>query len=152
MISSELVARLRAETGGGVMDCKKALEKTGGDFEKAKQILVSHAQVIAQKKQERSVKQGLIECYCHSGKIGVVLELNCETDFVARNAEFKTLAKDLAMQIASMNPKNLEDLLASNFIKDESSTVQALIEQAVAKTGENIQIKRFVRYELGEEN
>jgi elongation factor Ts len=134
------------------MDCKKALEKTGGDFEKAKQILVSHAQVIAQKKQERSVKQGLIECYCHSGKIGVVLELNCETDFVARNAEFKTLAKDLAMQIASMNPKNLEDLLASNFIKDESSTVQALIEQAVAKTGENIQIKRFVRYELGEEN
>jgi len=152
MISSELVARLRAETGGGVMDCKKALEKTGCDFEKAKQILVSHAQVIAQKKQERSVKQGLIECYCHSGKIGVVLELNCETDFVARNAEFKTLAKDLAMQIASMNPKNLEDLLASNFIKDESSTVQALIEQAVAKTGENIQIKRFVRYELGEEN
>ncbi len=152
MISSELVARLRAETGGGVMDCKKALEKTGGDFEKAKQILVSHAQVIAQKKQERSAKQGLIECYCHSGKIGVVLELNCETDFVARNAEFKTLAKDLAMQIASMNPKNLKDLLASNFIKDESSTVQALIEQAVAKTGENIQIKRFVRYELGEES
>lgn len=151
MASAQDIAKLRQETGAGVMDCKNALEECGSDYEKAKKILSVNAQAIAKKKAERSAKQGLIECYCHGGKIGVVLELNCETDFVARNDEFKTLAKDLAMQIASMNPKNIDELLSEEFIKDPSVKVKDLVEQLIGKVGENIQIKRFVRYELGEE-
>ena len=151
MISSQDIAKLRAETGAGVMDCKKALDETGGDFEKAKKILATNAQAIAKKKAERSAKQGLVECYCHGGKIGVVLELNCETDFVARNDEFKALAKDLAMQIASMNPENLNELMDGEYIKDPTLKIKDLIEQAIGKIGENIQVKRFIRYELGEE-
>ena len=152
MISAEIIAKLRSETGTGVMDCKKALEESSGDYEKAKKFLANNAQAIAKEKQDRSAKQGLIECYCHSGKIGVVLELNCETDFVARNDEFQTLAHEIAMQIASMNPKNLDELLKSNYIRDESQTIKSLIEQAIGKIGENIQIKRYERFELGEES
>jgi elongation factor Ts len=151
MISSQDIAKLRAETGAGVMDCKKALDETGGDFEKAKKILATNAQAIAKKKAERKAKQGLVECYCHGGKIGVVLELNCETDFVARNDEFKALAKDLSMQVASMNPKNLDELMDGEFIKDPSLKIKDLVEQMIGKIGENIQVKRFIRYELGEE-
>jgi len=150
MISSEMVSRLRAETGAGVMDCKKALEETKGDYEKAKKILADNAQAIAKKKQERIAQQGLVECYCHGGKIGVILEINCETDFVARNDEFKNLARELAMQIASMNPKDIDELMGENYIRDESMTVKDLIEQIISKTGENIQVKRFERFELGE--
>ncbi|MBM2820963.1 MAG: Translation elongation factor EFTs/EF1B dimerization, elongation factor Ts [Candidatus Berkelbacteria bacterium] len=152
MISAEIIAKLRSDTGAGVMDCKKALEESKGDYTKAKSILASNAQAIAKQKQDRSANQGLIECYCHSGKIGVILELNCETDFVARNDEFKSLAHEIAMQIASMNPKKLDDLLKSKYIRDESLTIKSLIEQAVGKIGENIQIKRFQRFELGEES
>ena len=151
MASAQDIAKLRLETGAGVMDCKKAIDESDGDYEQAKKILSVNAQAIAKKKAERSAKQGLIECYCHSGKIGVVLELNCETDFVARNDEFKALAKDLAMQIASMNPKDVDELLAEEFIKDPSVKVKDLVEQLIGKVGENIQIKRFIRYELGEE-
>src|SRR3990167_1298378 len=149
MISAEIIARLRVETGAGVMDCKQALENSGGDYEKAKQILSQNAQAIAKKKAERSAKQGVVECYCHGGKIGVILELNCETDFVARNEEFKNLAHELAMQITSMNPGNVDDLMSENYIRDESLTIKQLVEQTIAKTGENIQVKRFARYELG---
>ena len=151
MISAEVIAKLRSETGAGVMDCKQALEQSSGDYEKAKQILSQNAQAIAKKKAERSAKQGVVECYCHGGKIGVILELNCETDFVARNEEFKNLAHELAMQIASMNPGNVDDLMSENYIRDESLTIKQLVEQTIAKTGENIQVKRFARYELGEE-
>ncbi len=150
MINSEDVAKLRTQTGAGVMDCKKALEDATGDFEKAKKILAENAEVIAKKKAERSTKQGLIECYCHGGKIGVILEINCETDFVARNDEFKNLAHDLAMQIASMAPKDLDELTDGAFIKDETITIKDLIQGVISKTGENIQIKRFKRFELGE--
>ncbi len=150
MISAEIIARLRAETGAGVMDCKEALEKSSGDYEKAKKILAANAQAIAKKKTERSAKQGLIECYCHGGKIGVVLELNCETDFVARNEEFKNLAHELAMQIASMNPGNVDELMSGIYIRDEATSIKQLVEQIIAKTGENIQVKRFTRFELGE--
>ena len=150
-MDAKLVARLRAETGAGVMDCKKALEESRGDFEKAKAILENNAAAIAKKKSERSANQGLIECYCHGGKIGVLLELACETDFVAKNEEFKNLAHDLSMQVVSMNPKNIEELFSGAYIKDESLTIKKLIEQTVGKIGENIQVKRFIRYELGEE-
>lgn len=151
-MDAKSVGRLRAETGAGVMDCKKALEESRGDFEKAKAILENNAAAIAKKKSERSANQGLIECYCHGGKIGVLLELACETDFVAKNEEFKNLAHNLAMQVASMNPNNTEELFSGAYIKNESMTVKKLIEQAVGKIGENIQVKRFIRYELGEEN
>lgn len=150
MISSKQIAELRAETGAGVMDCKKALEEVKGDFAKAKKVLATNAQAIAKKKSQRSAKQGLIECYCHGGKIGVVLELNCETDFVARNGEFKSLARDLAMQVASMNPKDLTELMEGEFIKDPTVKIKDLIGQAIGKIGENIVVKRFIRYELGE--
>lgn len=151
MISAEVIAHLRAETGAGVMDCKKAIEDANSDYEKAKKILAANAQAIAKKKAERSAKQGLIGCYCHGGKIGVVLELNCETDFVGRNEEFKNLARELAMQIASMNPASVDELMEETYIRDEAISIKQLVEQVIAKTGENIQVKRFVRYELGEE-
>lgn len=151
MISAEDVKNLRIKTGAGVMDCKKALEEAGGDFEKAQKILASNAQAIAKKKAERSTEQGLVEAYIHAGKIGVLLEIACESDFVVRNAEFKDLAHNIAMQIASMNPKDLSELFAGSYIKDEAMTIKDLVDQATAKIGENIQIKRFIRYELGEE-
>lgn len=150
MISSEDITRLRKQTGAGVMASKKALEEAGGDFAKAKKNLASNAAVIAEEKAERTTRHGLIETYVHMSKVGVLLEILCESDFVARNAEFKNLAHHIAMQIASMKPKDLSELLAQNFIKDETITIKNLIEQATAKVGENIQIQRFVRYEIGE--
>lgn len=150
MISAQDIANLRLKTGAGVMDCKNALEAAAGDFEKAKKILTSNTQAMAQKKAERTANQGLIEAYVHNGKIGVLLEIACESDFVARNSEFKELTRNLAMQVASMNPGDTAELLAQNYIRDEAITIKNLVEQATAKIGENIQIKRFTRYELGE--
>jgi len=150
MISSQMIAKLRQTTGAGVMVCKQVLEEAGGDFERAQKILASCAESIAQKKAERSAKQGLIEGYVHSGKIGVLVELNCESDFVARNVEFKELAHEIAMQIASMNPKDVRELIAESYIRDESKTIKNLIDEKIAKIGEKIQVKRFVRLELGE--
>lgn len=152
MISAQDIAKLRAETGAGVIDCKKALEEAGGDFEKAKKFLANNAESIAKKKSERAANQGLIECYCHNGKIGVIVELACESDFVARNDEFENLAHELAMQIASMNPQDIDELMRGPYIRDESMTIKNLIEQAIGKIGENIQLKRFVRFELREGN
>ncbi|MFA6492927.1 MAG: translation elongation factor Ts [Patescibacteria group bacterium] len=151
MTSAQDVAKLRTVTGAGVMDCKKALEESNGDFDKAQKILASNAQSIAQKKAERAANQGLIETYNHASKIGVVLEIACESDFVAKNDEFKDLAHNIAMQIASINPKDLPELLEGSYIKDDSLTIKDLIDQATAKIGENIKVKRFIRYELGEE-
>jgi len=151
MVQAEDIKKLRSETGAGVMDTKKALEEAGGDFEKARQILASTAQAIAKKKAERATKNGLVEVYTHAGKIGVLLEINCESDFVARNDEFKDLAHGIAMQIASMNPKDVDELLSQNYIREDKFTIQNLLEQATGKIGENIQIKRFCRFELGEE-
>lgn len=151
MIRAELVAKLRRETGTGVMDCKKALEESLGDFEKARKILATNAGAIAKEKAQRAAKQGLIECYCHGGKIGVILEINCESDFVAKNEQFKNLAHEITMQIASINPKNIEELMDEVYIRDESLSIRQLVEQTIAKIGENIQVKRFVRFELGEE-
>lgn len=151
MISAQDIAKLRSQTGAGVMDCKEVLEQAKGDFEKAKKILVTNAQTIAKKKSERPAEQGIIIAYVHQDKIGVLLEINSESDFVARNDEFKELGREMAMQIASMNPKDTEELLAQPYIRDESISIKNLIEQKTAKIGENILVKRFVRFELGEE-
>jgi len=144
----DLVKKLRQETGQGVMECRKALQEAGGDFEKAKQILASKVEKIATKKSERTVKSGMVEVYSHSGKIGVIVEVLCESDFVARNPEFKEFAHELALQIASMDPKDIDELKKEPWIRDESKTIGDLIKEKIMKFGENIKINRFCRVEL----
>jgi len=149
MISAEQIKQLRQKTNISVMECKEALEKAEGDEEKALKILEKKGKQKAINKSPREVKQGLIEAYIHNnGKIGVILELNCETDFVAKNNQFKELAHDLTMHIAAMNPENTKKLLGQPFIKDEQKTIEDLINEAIAKLGENIKIKKFVRLEI----
>jgi len=149
MISAEQIKQLRQKTNISVMECKEALEKAEGNEEKALKILEKKGQQKAIKKSQREVKQGLIESYIHSnGQIGVILELNCETDFVAKNDQFKELAHDLAMHITAMNPENTKELLSQLFIKDEQKTIKDLINESIAKLGENIKIKKFVRLEI----
>ncbi len=149
MIKASKVKQLREKTGTSMMECKKALEQSGGDENKAVKILRKKGKDIASKKSAREAKQGIIEAYIHSNKkIGVLLELNCETDFVARNEEFKQLAHQLAMHIAGMDSKDEKNILEEPFVKNPEITVKELIEQKVAKLGENIQIGKFTRYEL----
>lgn len=130
------------------MECKKALEEARGDFDKAISILHEAGMAKAEKKGERATGAGLLESYLHNERVGVLLELRCETDFVARSPEFKELAHNLAMQIAAMNPENVDDLLKQLYIKDESVSVDSLIKKAIAKFGENIRVERFCRYEI----
>lgn len=143
-----ILIRLREATSAGVMDCKKALDDAGGDFDKAKQLIFERGVAKAEKRAERKTGAGLLETYVHNGRIGVILELRCETDFVAKTDVFKTLAHDLVMHIASMNPETPEELLKQPFVKDESITIGDLVTQAIAKTGENIKVERFCRYEI----
>ena len=150
MSSSTDIAKLRSQTGAGVMDCKKALEEANDDFEKAKAILASNADAIAKKKSERATKSGLIEVYSHGGRIGVMIEVNCESDFVGKNDDFKLMVHNLCLQIASMQAKTVEELLAQEYILDSSLKVADYVNSLIGKIRENIQIKRFVRYELGE--
>jgi len=149
MISAEQIKKLRQKTNISIMECKKALEKTKGDEKKALKILEKSGQKKAMKKSDRETSQGLIEAYIHNnGKIGAILELSCETDFVVKNSQFKELAHDLVMHIAAMNPKNLKELLTQPFIKDEEKTIQDLLNETIAKLGENIKIRKFVRLEI----
>lgn len=164
-ISADKVKELRQKTGAGVMDCKKALTDAGGDFDKACGIITEKGLAIAKKKSDRVAEQGVIECYVHTGNhLGVMAEINCETDFVARTPEFKELAHDIALQISAMSPLYVskEDIPANEkadpqvicllnqpFIKDPSKTIQDIITETVAKTGENIKVRRFIRFELG---
>ena len=149
-VNTEDIKKLREETGAGVLDCKRALDESKGNFEKAKEIIKEKGFLKADKKASRETSQGLIETYVHGGgKVWVMLELLCETDFVARNSDFKKLAHELAMHIAAMEPKNIKELLKQNYIRDMSVTVEALIKQHIAKIGENIVLKRFERYVLG---
>jgi len=147
----EDIKKMRAETGAGVVEVKKALEESKWDYNKAKKILKAKGFEKAAKKAGRNASQGQIATYSHLGRIGAMVDLACETDFVARTELFKTIAHDLTLQVASMNPKTVEDLLKQPFIKDESITVADLIRNAVVKTGENIIIRRIARFELGEE-
>ena len=195
-ITAEQVKELRERTGAGMMECKKALEETGGDMEKAIDLLRAKGAAKAAKRAGREAREGAIGCYIHmGGKIGVLVEVNCETDFVARTEDFQTLVRDIAMHIAAANPlavtpeqipqevvereraiylqqvkeegrpehlherivegklkKFFEDnaLLNQAFVKDPEKTVGQLITEVSAKTGENIVVRRFVRYALGE--
>lgn len=144
----ENIKRLREITSAGIMECQKALEKAGGDFDKAIAIIHERGLAKAEKKSERTTGAGILESYIHNERVGVIFELRCETDFVAKNSMFKELARNLAMQIAAMNPANVEDLLKQAYIKDESLTVENLIKQIIAKLGENIKVERFCRYEV----
>ena len=194
-ISAEMVKDLREKTGVGMMECKKALTESNGDFEKAVDLLRQKGLATASKKAGRTASEGLIESYIHMGKIGTMLEVNCETDFVARTDDFKQLAKDIAMHIAAATPVYLsrEDvpqdvlerekeiykaqvvnkppqvvekiiegklekfytdfcLLDQIFIKDtdQKMKIKDLITEKIAKLGENIMIKRYARFQLGE--
>ncbi len=142
------VVRLREITSAGVMECKKALEDAGGDFDKAVVLIHERGITKAEKKGERETGAGLLESYIHNERVGVLLELRCETDFVARNPMFKELAHNLAMHIAAMNPADKEDLLKQNYVKDDSLTIESFIKSVIAKIGENIKVEKFCRYEI----
>jgi len=161
-IKIEQIQKLREATAASMSDVKKALEEASGDQDKALEILKERGKLIAEKKSSREAADGLVFSYIHqNGKIGVLLELNCETDFVAKTEEFNALGKDLCMHIAAMNPKAVskdgmpEDaeegefaLLDQPFIKDPSKKVSDLITETIAKVGENVGVGRFVRYEI----
>lgn len=195
-ITAEMVKELRTATGAGVLEAKKALEQTNGDYEKAVDILREKGAARAAKRADRTAKEGVIELYAHPGnRVGVMLELNCETDFVARNEQFRELAHNLALHIAAAAPRYMkpEDvpaeeleretsvlkaqaiaegkpaevadkivagrmkkffeefcLLEQPFVKDEKIKIQEMLTEAIRTTGENIMIRRFARYELGE--
>lgn len=149
MISTEQIKQLRQKTGVSIMECKKALEESKGDGAKAMEILGQRGVEKAIKKSERETKQGLIESYIHSnGRIGVILELNCETDFVARNEKFKELAHDIAMHIAAMGAADVEELLSQPFVKDEGKTIKDVVTEAITQLGENIKVGKFARLEI----
>ncbi|MBI4038093.1 translation elongation factor Ts [Candidatus Daviesbacteria bacterium] len=143
------IKKLRQDSGAGIADCRAALEEAKGDMEKAKEILKKKGLDKASLKSEREVKAGLVEVYSHGGKVGVLVELLCETDFVAKTAEFKNLAHEISLQVASMNPSSVEELLEQEYIRDQGMSVENLIKSVVAKLGENIQIGRFERIALG---
>ncbi|MCW1930297.1 MAG: elongation factor Ts [Candidatus Kerfeldbacteria bacterium] len=194
MASMEQIQKLRSQTGAGVVDVKKALDETGGDYDKALDLLRKRGEAVALKKSARDASDGMMFSYIHMGRIGVLLELNCETDFVARTDDFQQLGKEICMQIASMSPryvsseeipadvvsrerevyvsqidaskpKEVQDkiiegklkkyydevcLLNQKFFKNEDQTIQALVTEAIGKIGENIRVRRFVRFSLDE--
>jgi elongation factor Ts len=147
-MTAEDIKRLRDMTGAGVMEAKKALEEAAGDIDKAVSIIGERGLVRAEKKSDRATGAGALVTYIHNDRIGVLFELRCETDFVARLDEFKTLGHDIAMHIAAMDPADSAELLSQPFVKDASVTIDNLIKGVIAKTGENIQVGRFCRYAL----
>ena len=148
-ISASQIQDLREQTGAGIMDCKKALEESGGNLEKARAWLRDRGVALAAKREGKEASKGLISSYIHlGGTVGVLLELNCETDFVAKTDEFKHLSRELAMQIAAMNPKGVAEFFKQEYIRDSSQTVDALIKSVIGKLGENIMVKRFARFEI----
>jgi elongation factor Ts len=172
-ISVDNIKELREATSCGVIECKKALEEAGGDFDQAKKLLQKRGLELAAKKGSREAAEGRIEAYIHPGsKLGVLLEVNCETDFVAKNEDFCKFSKDVAMHIAAMNPKYLSKddvpeeelkaaenqdmfikencLLEQSFVKDPKMTIQEYLTSLVAKIGENMYIKRFIRFKVNE--
>jgi elongation factor Ts len=159
-IPASAVKELREKTGAGIMDCRRALEDAGGNMEKATEALRQKGLTKHAKLAGREARQGLIESYIHTGgRIGALVEVNCETDFVARTEEFRTLAREIAMQVASMNPGSVgtiegetDDetvLLNQEYIRDARRTIRDLIKETIGKVGENIQVSRFTRFEVG---
>ncbi|HXS14638.1 MAG TPA: translation elongation factor Ts [Candidatus Saccharimonadales bacterium] len=148
-IDIKLLKQLREETGISVSECRQALEDANGDYKKALELLHSKAAEKAAKKADRETGQGIVETYVHGGgKIGVMVMLLCETDFVARTDEFKHLAHEIAMQVAAMNPENEEELLKQEYIKDSSKTIEQMVKEAIHKTGENIVVRKFERFQI----
>lgn len=151
-ISVEDIKKLREKTGGGIADCRKALEEAKGDFGKAEELLKGWGIDKAASKSDRVVGAGLVDTYIHAnGRVGAMVEINCETDFVAKTDEFKSLCHEVAMQVAAMDPKDVEELKKEDYIRDSSKTIEALIKETIAKVGENVVVKRFMRFELGSE-
>ena len=165
-VTVETIKALRDLTGAGIMDSKRALEETDGDVEAAKKILREQGIASAAKKASRDTNEGLVESYIHSGgRVGAIVELNCETDFVARTEDLKDLAHNVAMQVAAMSPKYVREdevpddeegspqevcLLSQPFIRDNEQTVQDVVNETIAKVGENVRVRRFSRFSLGE--
>jgi elongation factor Ts len=166
-IPAERVKELRDQSGAGIMQCRKALIEARGDIDRALELLKQQSLFKAAKKAERPTVEGLIEAYVHTaGRVGAMVELNCETDFVARTDEFKELAHHLAMQVAAMSPRFISEeefppesegepqtacLLLQADIKEPDKTIKEIIAETIAKTGENIKVSRFARFELGEQ-
>lgn len=158
-ITAAAVKELREKTGAGIMDCKRALTESEGNVDKAVEALKQKGLLKHAKVAGREAKQGVIESYIHTGgRIGALVEINCETDFVARTEEFRTLAREIAMQVASMNPKTVgtmegnegdDALLSQEYIRDSRRSIRDLIKETIAKVGENILISRFMRFEVG---
>lgn len=142
--------KLRELTSAGVSDCRQALEDANGDFEKAKKLVAERGIAKAAKKADRETGSGLISSYVHGDKVGVLVEVRCETDFVARTDDYKQLCHEIALQIAAMNPKDVKALLESAYIRDPKLTIEALVKQTIGKLGENISVARFTRLALGE--
>lgn len=149
MSEKELIIKLRAQTGAGIMDIKQALSESNGDEAKAIDWLRKKGQTIAAKRAGREAGEGFIGSYVHTtGKLAALVTLRCETDFVARNSDFKELAHNLAMQVAAADPADKDSLLLQPYFKDESKTVRALLDEAAAKIGEKIEIGEFVRVQI----
>lgn len=148
MADIELVKKLREETQASIADCRKALDESHGDYKKAIEWLAKRGAEIAEKKANRQTSQGLVEAYVHSGKVGVLVTLLCETDFVARTDEFKNLAHEIALQVSAMNPKDVKSLLSQEYIRDPQMTIEQLIKSVIGKIGENIVVREFTRQEL----
>ena len=142
------IQKLREETGAGVMDCKRALEEAGGDYDLAKKLIEKQGIAKALKKADRATGAGLLESYIHNDRVGVLLELRSETDFVAHSEPVRALAHNLALHIAAMGPETAEDLLKQPYVKDDSKTVGEVIKGIIALVGENLKVARFVRYQI----
>jgi elongation factor Ts len=148
-ITADMVKVLREETGVSIMQCKKALEEAAGDMDKAREALKVIAAAQAEKKADRTLGGGAISSYIHSNKkMGVLLELACETDFVAQNEEFVSTANQVAMHIGAMDPESVEALLEQPFLMNPEMTIKQVIEGLVQKTGERVEISKFVRYSI----
>ena len=151
MIDTKLIKELREMTQSGVLACREALEKTGSDVKKAVELLRKQGIEKAARKAGREAGEGLVESYIHTnGRVGAIVELRCETDFVAKNPEFKQVAHELAMQVASMDPSNVDVLMAQSYIRDTNRTIADLIKESIAKFGENIVVARFIRFSIGD--
>jgi len=149
MITAQQIKELRDKTGVSVSACKRALEEAGGDMEKSLAVLQRESAKSAEKKADRILGSGVIEAYVHNNKkVGVIMELKSESDFVSGNEEFRTLAKDIAMHIAASSPSDPDELMGQSYIKNPAITVKELLNQAVQKFGEKIEISRFAKYNL----
>lgn len=147
-ISAELVQKLRETTSAGVMDCRKALIEANGNLEKAAAIIREKGLAKVEKRAGRETGAGLVHAYVHNDRIGVMVELRAETDFVVRSEPFQHLAHELAMQVSAMDPKSVEELMAQPYIKDDSRMVKDLITDVIAKVGENVTLNQFYRIEV----